>query len=54
MGIEIVYPQSIVNLPEPQKEEVLQIIYKRISLMKYLMPISLWVVSDRWSDVSFN
>ena len=22
MGIEIVYPQSIVNLPEPQKEEV--------------------------------
>ena len=31
MGIEIVYPQSIVNLPEPQKEEVLQISCKRIA-----------------------
>ena len=31
MGIEIIYPQSIVNLPKPQKEETLQIIYKRIA-----------------------
>lgn len=30
MGIELIYPQSIMNLPEPQKEETLQIIYKRI------------------------
>ena len=31
MGIKIIYPQSIVNLPKPQKEETLQIIYKRIA-----------------------
>ena len=31
MGISIIYPQSIVNLPEPQKKETLQIIYKRIA-----------------------
>ena len=31
MVIEIIYPQSIVNLPKPQKEETLQIIYKRIA-----------------------
>ena len=31
MGIKLVYPQSITDLPEPQKEETLQIIYKRIA-----------------------
>jgi len=31
MGIELIYPQSIMNLPEPQKEETLQYIYKRIA-----------------------
>ena len=31
MGIELIYPQSIMNLPEPQKEETLEIIYKRIA-----------------------
>ena len=31
MGIELIYPQSIMNLPEPQREETLQYIYKRIA-----------------------
>ena len=31
LGIEIIYPQSIVNLPAPQKEETLEIIYKRVA-----------------------
>ena len=31
MGIELIYPQSIVNMPEPQKEETLEIIYKRVA-----------------------
>ena len=31
IGIDLIFPQSIVNLPEPQKEETLQIIYKRVA-----------------------
>ena len=31
MGIELIFPQSIVNMPEPQKEETLEIIYKRVA-----------------------
>ena len=31
MGIELIYPQSITDMPEPQREETLQIIYKRIA-----------------------
>ena len=31
MGIELIYPQSIMNMPEPQKEETLQIIYQRVA-----------------------
>ena len=31
MGIELIYPHSIMNMPEPQKEETLQIIYKRVA-----------------------
>ena len=31
MGIELIFPQSIVNLPGPQKDETLEIIYKRIA-----------------------
>ena len=31
MGIELIYPQSIVNMPVPQKEETLEIIYKRVA-----------------------
>ena len=31
MGIEFIYPQSITDMPEPQREETLQIIYKRIA-----------------------
>ena len=31
MGIELIYPQSILNMPEPQKEETLEIIYKRVA-----------------------
>jgi len=31
MGIELIYPQSIMNMPEPQKEETLDIIYKRVA-----------------------
>ena len=31
MGIDLIFPQSIVNLPEPLKEETLQIIYKRVA-----------------------
>ena len=31
MGIELIFPQSIVNLPGPQKDETLEIIYKRVN-----------------------
>ena len=31
MGIELIFPQSIANMPEPQKEETLEIIYKRVA-----------------------
>ena len=31
MGIELIYPQSIMNMPEPQTEETLEIIYKRVA-----------------------
>ena len=31
VGIELIHPYRIENLPEPQKEETLQIIYKRIA-----------------------
>ena len=31
MGIELIYPQSIANMPEPQKEETLEIIYQRVA-----------------------
>ena len=31
IGIELIYPQSIMNMPEPQKEETLEIIYKRVA-----------------------
>ena len=31
MGIELIYPHSIMNMPEPQKEETLEIIYKRVA-----------------------
>ena len=31
MGIELIYPQSIMDMPEPQKEETLEIIYKRVA-----------------------
>ena len=31
MCIELIYPQSIMNMPEPQKEETLEIIYKRVA-----------------------
>ena len=31
MGIELIYPQSIMNMPEPQKAETLEIIYKRVA-----------------------
>ncbi len=31
MGIELIYPQSIMNMSEPQKEETLEIIYKRVA-----------------------
>jgi len=31
MGIELIFPQSITNMPEPQKEETLEIIYKRVA-----------------------
>lgn len=31
LGIELIYPQSIMNLPEPQKEETLEYIYKRVA-----------------------
>ena len=31
MGIKLIYPQSITDMPEPQREETLQIIYKRIA-----------------------
>ena len=31
MGIELIYPQAIMNMPEPQREETLEIIYKRVA-----------------------
>ena len=31
MGIELIYPHSIMDMPEPQKEETLEIIYKRVA-----------------------
>ena len=31
MGIELIYPHSIMNMPEPQKEETLEIIYQRVA-----------------------
>ena len=31
MGIQLIFPQSIANMPEPQREETLQIIYKRVA-----------------------
>ena len=31
VGIELIYPQSITDMPEPQREETLQIIYKRVA-----------------------
>ena len=31
IGIELIYPQSIMNMPEPQKEETLEIIYQRVA-----------------------
>ena len=31
MGVELIYPQSIMGMPEPQKEETLQIIYQRVA-----------------------
>ena len=31
MGIELIYPQSFMNMPEPQREETLEIIYKRVA-----------------------
>ena len=31
MGIELIYPQSIMNMPEPQKEETIEIINKRVA-----------------------
>ena len=31
MCIELIFPQAIMNMPEPQKEETLQIIYQRVA-----------------------
>ena len=31
MGIELIYPHASMNMPEPQKEETLQIIYQRVA-----------------------
>ena len=31
MGIQLIFPQSIANMPEPQREETLEIIYKRVA-----------------------
>ena len=31
MGIELIYPQAIMNMPEPQKEETMEIIYQRVA-----------------------
>ena len=31
VGIELVTPQSFNNMPEPQREETLEIIYKRVA-----------------------
>ena len=34
MGIELIFPQAIMNMPEPQKEETLEIIYQRVAFEK--------------------
>jgi hypothetical protein len=31
LGIELIHPYKIENMPEPQREETLEIIYKRIA-----------------------
>ena len=31
MGVELIYPQSLMSMPEPQKEDTLQIIYQRVA-----------------------
>ena len=31
MGIELIYPQSFMDMPKPQREETLEIIYKRVA-----------------------
>ena len=31
MGVELIYPQSIMSMPKPQREETLQIIYQRVA-----------------------
>ena len=31
LGVELIHPFKIENLPEPQKEETLELIYKRIA-----------------------
>ena len=31
VGIELIHPQSFNSMPEPQKEETLRIIYKRVA-----------------------
>ena len=31
MGIELIFPQAIMNMSEPQKEETLEIIYQRVA-----------------------
>ena len=31
VGVELIYPLSIIDMPEPQREETLQIIYKRVA-----------------------
>ena len=31
VGIELIYPQSFNGMPEPQREETLEIIYKRVA-----------------------
>ena len=48
MGIELIFPQSITDMPEPQREETLQIIYKRMHL-KYqiLIEAGLFQVDGR-------
>ena len=31
VGIELIYPQSFMDMPKPQREETLEIIYKRVA-----------------------